>query len=285
MIELQQLRQLICIVEEGTLSKAAEKLLLSQPALSRSMQRLEADLGVQLFDHHSNKIILNENGKRMLKHAKKIIKQMDEMVLDVQNFDALNKTLVVASCTPAPLWDIEPLLRTHYPQVKIKCVMVDENELQKGLDEGQYQMIISPYMLDEKGYLSVPYLEEDLSISLPKDHRLASRKELSFKDFAGETMILYSNTGYWHDLHQRMMPSTKFLLQNERSTFNEIVKASTLPSFTSNLSIKREGKITNRVIIPLSDDEAHVTFYLSILSKNKRHYQEFFKAIENYLDY
>lgn len=285
MIELQQLRQLICIVEEGTISKAADKLILSQPALSRSMQRLEADLGVSLFEHHKNKIVLNENGKRMVKHAKRVIKQMDDIVLDVQNFDALNKTLVIASCTPAPLWDIEPLLRKSYPQTKIKCEMKNEEELKKGLDDGRYQMTITPWPMEEKGYVSIPYLEEDLFISLSENHRLANCKEVHFSDFEGETMILYSNIGYWFDLHQRMMPNTKFLLQNERSTFKEIVKASTLPSFTSNLSIKREGKTANRVIIPLADEEAHVTFYLSALSKNKMRYQDFFKVIEDYYDY
>ena len=59
MIDTQQLEQLISIAEEGTLSKAAERLHLSQPAISRSMQRLENDLGVTLFDRQKNKIALN----------------------------------------------------------------------------------------------------------------------------------------------------------------------------------------------------------------------------------
>ena len=59
MIELNQLEQLIYIAENKTISKAAKELLISQPALSRSMQRLESDLGVELFDHYKNKIVLN----------------------------------------------------------------------------------------------------------------------------------------------------------------------------------------------------------------------------------
>ena len=55
MIDTQQLEQLIFIAEHGTLSKAAEKLHVSQPAVSRSMQRLENDLGVVLFDRQKNK--------------------------------------------------------------------------------------------------------------------------------------------------------------------------------------------------------------------------------------
>ena len=55
MIELNQLEQLICIAKNQTISKAAQELLISQPALSRSMQRLESDLGVELFDHYKIK--------------------------------------------------------------------------------------------------------------------------------------------------------------------------------------------------------------------------------------
>ena len=74
MIELNQLEQLIYIAENKTISKAAKELLISQPALSRSMQRLESDLGVELFDHYKNKIVLNKNGELAVKHAQKIIK-------------------------------------------------------------------------------------------------------------------------------------------------------------------------------------------------------------------
>ncbi len=63
MFELNQLEQLLTVAECGTLSAAAEKLHLSQPALSRSMQRLEAELSVPLFSRQKNKIALNENGR------------------------------------------------------------------------------------------------------------------------------------------------------------------------------------------------------------------------------
>lgn len=71
MFEFYQLEQLIAFAECGTLSGAAEKLLLSQTALSRSMQRLENEIQVPLFIRHKNKIELNENGVLAVEHAKK----------------------------------------------------------------------------------------------------------------------------------------------------------------------------------------------------------------------
>lgn len=63
MFELYELRQLITFAETGTLSKAAEILHLSQPALSRNMKKLEEDLGLTLFERTKNKLSLNKNGE------------------------------------------------------------------------------------------------------------------------------------------------------------------------------------------------------------------------------
>ena len=285
MIEINQLEQLVCIAKNGTISKASEELLISQPALSRSMQRLEADFDVQLFDHYKNKVVLNKNGELAVEQAKKILKSMDKMVQTVQDFNKFLQSISIASCTPAPVWDIEPLIKQIYSDIHIEYQVLDQKDLVKVLKNKEYQMIITPFEVTDKDVLCIPYLEEDLFLSLPLNHHLKDKTEVSFQDLDGETMLLYSNIGFWYDMHVRTMPNTKFLIQNERLTFNEIVKASTLPSFTSNLSIKREGKMNNRVIIPFTDDEAHVTFYLTILKKDKNKYLDLINKVENYYDY
>ncbi|WP_418127450.1 LysR family transcriptional regulator [Streptococcus parasuis] len=70
MLQLQQLEQLIAFADQGTLSKAAEVLLISQPSLTRNMQSLEDDLGVQLFQRSKNKLILTETGKYTVQQAR-----------------------------------------------------------------------------------------------------------------------------------------------------------------------------------------------------------------------
>ena len=285
MIELNQLEQLICIAKNKTISKAAQELLISQPALSRSMQRLESDLGVELFDHYKNKIELNKNGELVVKHAQKIIKSIQTMVDDVQEFDRSFHTISIATCSPAPMWDIEPLIQEIYPQMNIQTKVLEQKELLTKLKEKEYQLIITPEQVDDSQYDCIPYIEEDLLLSLPLNHPLTSKKEIKFHDLDGQTMLLYSNIGFWHDLHMQKTPKTKYLLQEERLTFNEIVKASTLPSYTSNLSIKREGKMSDRVILPIDEDEAHVTYYVVMLKENKKKYKELIDKIDHYYDY
>ncbi len=73
MVNLQQLEQLVTFAKEGTLSKTAEVLLTSQPSLTRNMQTLEDQLGVQLFQRRKNKLSLTETGEYTVKQAQKLL--------------------------------------------------------------------------------------------------------------------------------------------------------------------------------------------------------------------
>ena len=79
-------------------------------------------------------------------------------------------------------------------------------------------------------------------------------------------MLLRSHLGFWEQVTNEKMPDTRFLVQ-EDSVFNELVKASALPSFNSNLAVQREGMVPNRILIPITDKEANVTYYCCYLSK------------------
>ncbi len=76
-MELTQLRQFVCIVEEGTMLKASEVLYVSQPALSSSLKSLEIELGVDLFERKGKKLILTSAGRSLYESARKSIDILD----------------------------------------------------------------------------------------------------------------------------------------------------------------------------------------------------------------
>ena len=118
MIELEQLKQLIAFATYGTLSKAAEELYISQPALSRSIQKLEKTLGVELFDRKKNKMELNQNGKLLSSTQKKILNLVDEMEEKVNKNNLVQNNFSIGSCTPAPIVGllIFIILEDFYPE-------------------------------------------------------------------------------------------------------------------------------------------------------------------------
>ena len=87
MIELYELRQFAAFADCGTLSEAAEILHLSQPALSRSMKKIEEEIGVSLFIRRKNRLELNENGAYVVELAKKVLADADALAGKAQAFD------------------------------------------------------------------------------------------------------------------------------------------------------------------------------------------------------
>lgn len=281
MPDIYQLEHLLSIAEHGTLSKAAEELHLSQSALSRSMQKLESELQVTLFERRKNKVELNQNGELAVECAKKVIVQMQDMIEKVRTFDRNSRTIAVGSCAPAPLLDAVPALSDAYPEMTILSEMKEQAKLLQGLKDGIYQIIITSFPVNEADISCRTYGEEQLFFSLPPGHALSGEKGLHFADLDGENMLLYTKIGFWHNIPVSKMPSTNFFLQDDDYVFRELVNASALPSFTTDLIFKRYGKPSNRIIIPILDDEAHVYYYLSCLSKEKTKLAAFFRRIGN----
>lgn len=279
MVEMYQLEQLLFVSKYGTLSKAADELHLSQSALSRSMQKLENELQISLFIRQKNKMELNASGEMAVDYAKKILEQTQAMTEQLRHFDRSQRTIFVGSCAPAPLWEITPALTELYPEMTISSEIKDNDLLLQGLADGTYQMIIYPERVEMNDIACIKYGEEHLSFSLPPAHPLSGSKTLHLKDLNGETMLLRSKIEFWNHMHINKMPDTRFLIQEEVA-FDELVKASALPSFTSDLAIKRNGITANRITIPILDEEANVTYYCLYNTKNKRALHSFLQRIE-----
>ena len=278
MFELYQLKQLLAVAACGTLSNAAEQLHISQPALSRSMQRLEAELQVSLFTRQKNKIELNENGRMAVDYARKIMEQSQDMISRIQAFDRSQRTILFGACAPAPLWEIPALLSDLYPEMTISSEIRENDVLLQGLRDDVYQLIVLPFPVDEPGMICAKYGEEHLFFSLPPAHPLSGSKALYMKDLNGETMLLRNRLGFWRELTVRKMPDTRFLEQ-EDVAFDELVKFSALPSFATDVVLNREGNHVNRVNIPILDEEANVSYYCLCKPGGRTDLSGFIKSI------
>lgn len=269
-MELEQLQHFIAFAKYKTLSQAAKELHISQPVLTRSMQKLEEDLNVPLFHRTKNKITLNDNGNMAVELAQRIINETIDMKQKLKAFDKSQHTFFIGSCAPAPNIYIGQKVTQIYPDKTISSEIKDMNELVQGLKEDAYTIIIMPYEIEDDDIECIAFMEEQLYFSLPLDHRYANKDSLTLKEMDGEKMLLMSNIGFWHDMHKRTMPHTKFLIQEDRSIFYDLVELSILPSFTSDYSMKIDGKRKNRKIIPISDSDAHATFYCWYLKRNEK---------------
>ena len=267
---------MLAFKELGTLSKVAEKFLTSTPSLSRSMQHLEEDFGVPLFDRSVNRISLNETGERAVQVARRILETSQQGIQEVRDFDQSLKTITVTSVAPAPLWTLLPTLTSLYPDKQIQHKICSTSQALEAIEKDTADLVVLPFAYEGNKVDCLPYLKESLDIVVPLDHALAKERKISFSAIDGYNFLLMNKIGFWNDLVQEKMPASKFLIQSNRFEFEELAHNSTLPRFGTNLSQDRETLQTERVIIPLSDPEAHVTYYLVSLNPDI-HLAEFIK--------
>ena len=282
MLEFSQLEMLIAFADQRTLSKAAETLHLSQPTLTRAMKQLEEEFRVPLFDHRKNRLTLNENGQLAVEYARKLWQEAGDMVERVRSFDRAKHTLSVGACAPAPLWDLVPRLSSLYGSLTIGAEIRECQQLIQGLNEGTYQIIVLPEQIREPNWISLPWGQEHLFFSLPEAHPLAHRQGLEMRELDGENMLVFSNIGFWQELLMRKMPHSRFLFQSDRFSFNQLVRSSVLPCFTTDLSMKRNTTdYTGRVNIPILDPEANVTYYCHLLRSQAERFQAFLQDMRS----
>lgn len=279
MIELYVLRQFVTFASAGTLSEAAEILHLSQPALSRNMKKLEDDLGITLFIRKKNKLELNENGEYVLGLTQKLLEDADSLTIKAREFDRRNRTIALGVCAPAPVWRLTPLLSNRYPHMALQTEMDECSRLLAGLESNIYQLIVVNEKPEGKQYYYKECGKESLMFALPKGHRYSRRKSLSFAEMNGENVLLLSDIGFWNFVQTEKMPDSRFLVQSDRFNLNELVQASSLVSFTSDLAEKYIEVASGRINVPISDEEATVTYYLVCKAENKKEFMPLFSAL------
>ena len=279
MIEMNLLEQLSAFAECGTLSAAAEKLHTSQPALTRSMKRIEEELGVSLFIRSKNHLALNETGVRAAQYAKRVLENNEEFIQQVRAYDRSLHTLSVGFCAPVPQVVLTPLLNSLFDGMTLSIDMTDDASFLERLKNGVYQLAVVHEPPEGDAFFSKKCGHEDLFISVTPGNPLAFYPEIHLRDLDGLSILLLSRIGFWTNTHRAKTPNAKYLLQVEQSSFAELTAHSEYPVFSSSYYIRRNEGKPGRVNIPIVDEECHTDYYLVCLAENQGRYKDLFSQI------
>lgn len=236
------------------------------------MQKLEAKFGVSLFARTKNRISLTDAGLLAISDAKVILHQYEAMLRRVQEFDRRSRTISIGACAPIPIPALVQRITSFYPDTAISTELKNIPQLLSGLEDDTYQVVILPYKPEDDSLSYNRLSEENLFFYLHKQHRFAGRKALSIHEMNGENMLLFQDIGFWHDLVVEKMPDSKFLMQTEQYSFQELIINSTMSVFTSDAY---PGNVpeTDRIRVSITDPEFHVTYYLVCKKKNKNRFR------------
>jgi LysR family transcriptional regulator, benzoate and cis,cis-muconate-responsive activator of ben and cat genes len=193
-MDLRHLRYFIAVAEQLNFSRAAEKLHIAEPPLSRQIRQLEEELSVQLFLRDRRRVALTDAGTILLKEAGILLAQASHL-LDVlrqaKRGEAGSVKVGVGTGLGEPLRRVLAEHSKRFPAVEISCTGIFsslqcEAAIERRIDVG----FLRPPAMDASKLISEPIFQERLVVLISKKHQLATRKRLKLSELAAEPLAL-----------------------------------------------------------------------------------------------
>src|SRR5690349_6962654 len=194
-LEIRHLRSLIALAETGTVSRAAERVHLTQSALSHQLRALESHYGAPVVKRHGQSVKLTEPGQRLVGFARSVMGEVQSAERDLAKLARTPaRTLRIAlECHTCFDWlmPIMDVFRKEWPEVELDLVSGFQPNPVGMLAEGKTDLVIGSENKPRRGIVFHPLFRFEVLAVLPTDHPLRAKRTLSAGDFARETLITY----------------------------------------------------------------------------------------------
>ena len=194
-METRLLEYFLMVAQTGNITKAATKLHLTQPTLSRQIMELEHQLGTKLFTRDKRQLALTAAGVVFEKRARELLAFLDQTKNEVQKTSTTLAETLKIGCVET---SISPLamkvcykFHQNYPAVTFEVTDADGNDLKDRLDRGEVELcfLIAPIEVAKYNYLTL-HQTEIWGIAISKEHRLANKDNITGTDLKKEQLIL-----------------------------------------------------------------------------------------------
>ena len=200
-MELTQLHYFVTVAQTQHLTRAAESLRISQPALSKAISRLESELGMTLFDRSSNRITLNRNGQIYLRYVQEALESLNagKYALEAQASAQSGNVSIMTSCSGI----LQPAIRRfltahrdiHYQQIRYTSSHIAEH-----LENGNADFSVTTTPLCSAKFSWTPLVQDELYVVAPPEHPFQQRESISIHDLDHVPLIISNNLLSIHDI-------------------------------------------------------------------------------------
>lgn len=194
-LSLRDIEYFLAVVEHGNLDRAAAACGVSQPALSKSLQRLEADTGLALLDRGGRGLRLTSAGLAFREHAQRLWAEYRDAVRNAMELRLGEAGLLRIGATGATVDSVVmPALRRLLPRrpaLRVQLTQGQSDALNEQVAGGKLDLAVTPIYADVPGSLHQESIREDgLCVAASRKHPLASRRKLALRDLEGQRWIL-----------------------------------------------------------------------------------------------
>ncbi|PCJ34576.1 MAG: LysR family transcriptional regulator [Moraxellaceae bacterium] len=217
------LKAFVMVAEHRSFSIAAEKLFITQPAISKRIAGLEQELNCQLFDRIGRQVVLTEAGIALLPRANNILRQVEETRRAMTNLSGeVSGALSMGTSHHVGLHRLPIVLRqftTQYPNVEMDLKFIDSEQAYDLVMQGKLELgIVTLPLTDPSPLKALPIWDDPLSIVVGEDHPLANKAKLSLQDLSSYTAILPSETTFTRRLVETLFDEQGLLVNVSIST-------------------------------------------------------------------
>jgi LysR family transcriptional regulator, regulator for metE and metH len=290
-INLQHLKVISEIEKQGSMTKAADALLLTQSALSHHVKELERNLGISIFERRNKKLWLTEVGHQILASADVIKSELGKLEDKINKLKDGNTGTIRISTECYTTYSWLPKLVKNFnaknPKLSIKVVTEATANTMQYLQNGQLDIAItSREKLKNTDLIYTPLFEDQLVVIVHKDHPLATLAAITPQDFEGKTLLVYDYDEKDLDILQLIlkpagvqleeiikMPLSEIIIEMVKANFGITVMANWLvaPLLTKEL-----------VAIPLIHENANRMWHLVAFNNQNLGHQKFIDfAVKN----
>ena len=288
MMQLEHLKFFFTVAKNGSFTKAAHEMLLTQPAVSSQISKLEEEIGHRLFERHGKEIRLTKAGDILLSHARKIFQQVNEacsVLEDLKNLEIgrINLgTIDVISIYVLP--QIFSDFHFQYPKVVISIDVNDSSNISNGVADGIYDLGFVTMPVDNKSLVSVPIYDDRMTVIAHPAHPFAGRKDVTIEELSNSNLIIYKKGSVTRKLIEQVFESKGLKLLPEMeidrpAAMIKLVEVGLGVSIAPEMQIKRE--IDEGLLVPVPIVDASFSRQLGLIFRKG---QFFAPSVRAFLD-
>ena len=202
-MDFTQLRYFQMVARTGNITRAAAELYVTQPNLSKSIARLEEELGIPLFDHRKGKILLNDYGRMFLSSVDIAFAELNAGVQNIQRMYAASQYVLSLGCNIRSYLNEQlPAFSTAHPEIGIRQLDCTTQQLVERLVDRSINVAVSNEPLTDDRIDFRMLGSKQYVIALHEDHPLASQSSISFGQMKDATFICDTSRFHMNNLRQ-----------------------------------------------------------------------------------
>ncbi|MBO5032899.1 MAG: LysR family transcriptional regulator [Lachnospiraceae bacterium] len=269
----------------GGMSKAAQRLHISQPTVSQAVAELEKYYGVKLFERLSQKIYLTKEGELMLSFSRHILDSFEQME-EAMN-QAAEKTSVRIGCSVSVgtclINDVLDKAKERMPECSVSVLVSNSADIEQAILNNQVDLGIVEGILKSSDLLVTPVCEDELAVVCGRQHALAGKKTVSLKMLDGQDYVSRESGSAERNQIEKMLEDSglhlnrTFCSTNTEAIKNAVIRGRGIAIFSKRV-VEKECRTGELVILPL--EAGAVTRNINLVIHKNKYVSQSIRTIE-----